>query len=376
MQKILFIDRDGTIISEPPTDFQIDSLEKLEFIPKAITNLNKIATTLDFELAMVTNQDGLGTSSFPEETFWPAQNKMLQTLKGEGIIFSDIHIDKSFPEENSPGRKPGTAMLQKYFNKEVYDLPNSYVIGDRITDVQLAKNLGCKAILFSSDKTLIQELKTQSLSDTCALTSDNWDDICTFLFHKERTATVIRETSETQITIQLDLDGTGKCNISTGLSFFDHMLEQIGKHSGCDLTVQVNGDLHVDEHHTIEDTALALGQALKEALGDKRGIERYGYCLPMDDCQALVSLDFGGRPWLVWEADFKREKIGDMPTEMFLHFFKSFSDTSLSNLHIQAKGDNEHHKIEGIFKALARSIKMAVRKDVFNNTLPSTKGAL
>ncbi len=376
MQKVLFRDRDGTIINEPPTDFQIDSLEKLEFIPKVITNLNKIATTLDFELAMVTNQDGLGTSSFPEETFWPAHNKMLQTLKGEGIIFADIHIDKSFPEDNSPARKPGTAMLKKYFDKDTYDLANSFVIGDRITDVQLAKNLGCKAILFTTDETIIQEIKIQSLTDTCALTSNNWDEICVFLFNKERTATVVRQTSETQITIQLNLDGTGKCNISTGLSFFDHMLEQIGKHSGCDLTIQVKGDLHVDEHHTIEDTALALGQAFKEALGDKRGIERYGYCLPMDDCQALVSLDFGGRPWLVWEADFQREKIGDMPTEMFLHFFKSFSDTSLSNLHIQAKGDNEHHKIEGIFKALARSIKMAVKKDVFNDNLPSTKVTL
>ncbi len=376
MQKVLFIDRDGTIITEPPVDYQVDSLDKLEFVPKSITNLHKIATTLDFELVMVTNQDGLGTSSFPEETFWPAQNKMLRTLEGEGITFTDIHIDKSLPEENSPARKPGIAMLQKYFDDKIYDLPNSFVIGDRLTDVQLAKNMGCKAIFLAKEQEVQEELNQKELSDTCVLISDNWDNICTFLFKTDRTATVVRNTSETQISIALDLDGTGKCNIKTGLSFFDHMLEQIGKHSGCDLSIEVNGDLHVDEHHTIEDTALALGQAFKEALGDKRGIERYGYCLPMDDCQAQVSLDFGGRPWLVWSADFTREKVGDMPTEMFLHFFKSFSDASLSNLHIEASGDNEHHKIEGIFKALARSIKMAIKKDVFNNTLPSTKGAL
>ncbi len=376
MRKILFIDRDGTIITEPPVDYQVDSLEKLEFVPKAITNLNKIASTLDFDLVMVTNQDGLGTSSFPEDTFWPAQNKMLKTLEGEGITFTDIHIDKSMPEENSPARKPGTAMLQKYFDDKNYDLPNSFVIGDRITDVQLAKNLGCKAVFLASEEDMKQELDQKELFDTCVLISNNWDDICTFLFKTDRTATVTRNTSETQISIALNLDGTGKCDIKTGLSFFDHMLEQIGKHSGCDLSIEVNGDLNVDEHHTIEDTALALGQAFKAALGDKRGIERYGYCLPMDDCQAQVSLDFGGRPWLVWEADFKREKVGDMPTEMFLHFFKSFSDASLSNLHIEASGENEHHKIEGIFKALARSIKMAIKKDVFNNTLPSTKGAL
>ncbi|WP_075590295.1 bifunctional histidinol-phosphatase/imidazoleglycerol-phosphate dehydratase HisB [Labilibacter marinus] len=375
MQRVLFIDRDGTIINEPPTDFQVDSLEKLEFYPKAITNLEKIASKLDFELAMVTNQDGLGTDSFPEDTFWPAQNKMLKTLEGEGIVFDDIFIDPSMPEENSPARKPGTAMLTKYF-EEKYDMPNSFVLGDRITDVQLAKNMGCKAIFLADNETAHAQLKEQNLEDVCSLISKDWDKIFEFLFSKERTAEVIRTTSETDIAIQLNLDGTGKCDISTGLHFFDHMLEQIGKHSGCDLSIKVKGDLHVDEHHTIEDTALALGQAFKEALGDKRGIERYGYCLPMDDCMALVALDFGGRPWLVWDADFKREKVGDMPTEMFLHFFKSFSDASLSNLQIQASGDNEHHKIEGIFKALARAIKTAIKKDVFSNTLPSTKGAL
>ena len=375
MKRVLFIDRDGTIINEPPVDFQVDSLEKLEFYPKAITNLNKIVTKLDFELAMVTNQDGLGTDSFPEDTFWPAQNKMLKTLEGEGIVFDDIFIDPSLPEENSPNRKPGTGMLAKYNDTE-YDLKNSYVIGDRITDVQLAKNLGCKAIFLAESKTANKEIADKNLTDTCILITTDWDKICEFLFSKERTAEVVRTTSETDIAIQLNLDGTGKCDISTGLHFFDHMLEQIGKHSGCDLTIKVKGDLHVDEHHTIEDTALALGQAFKEALGDKRGIERYGFCLPMDDCMALVALDFGGRPWLVWEAEFNREKVGDMPTEMFLHFFKSFSDASLSNLQIQAKGENEHHKIEGIFKALARALKMAIKKDVFSNTLPSTKGAL
>ncbi len=375
MQRVLFIDRDGTIIKEPPVDFQVDSLEKLEFYPKAISNLQKIADKLDFELAMVTNQDGLGTDSFPEDTFWPAQNKMLQTLEGEGVKFDEIFIDPSLPEENSPGRKPGTAMLTQYFDAK-YDLPNSFVIGDRITDVQLAKNMGCQAIFMANIDEVKEDLEKQDLTDICSLISTDWDHICAFLFSKERTAEVKRTTSETDIHIKLNLDGTGKCDIATGLHFFDHMLEQIGKHSGCDLSIKVNGDLHVDEHHTIEDTALALGQAFKDALGDKRGIERYGFCLPMDDCIALVALDFGGRPWLVWEADFKREKVGDMPTEMFLHFFKSFSDASLSNLQIQASGDNEHHKIEGIFKALARAIKMAIRKDVFNNTLPSTKGAL
>ncbi|WP_282036955.1 bifunctional histidinol-phosphatase/imidazoleglycerol-phosphate dehydratase HisB [Saccharicrinis aurantiacus] len=375
LKRVLFIDRDGTIINEPPVDFQVDSLEKLEFYPKAISNLQKIADKLDFELVMVTNQDGLGTDSFPEDTFWPAQNKMLKTLEGEGIIFDEIFIDKSFPEDNAPTRKPETGLLTKYFNKEEYDLKNSFVIGDRITDIILAQNLGAKGIFIAQEGNA-EKIKEANLTDSCGLISDDWDKICAFLFAKERTAQVKRTTSETDIDIKLNLDGTGKCDISTGLNFFDHMLEQIGKHASCDLSIKVKGDLHIDEHHTIEDTALALGQAFKDALGDKRGIERYGFCLPMDDCKALVALDFGGRPWLIWDVEFKREKVGDMPTEMFLHFFKSFSDASLSNLRIEADGDNEHHKIEGIFKALARAIKMAIRKDVFNNTLPSTKGTL
>lgn len=374
-KKALFIDRDGTIIIEPPTDFQIDSLEKLEFYPKAIRNLHLIASRLDFELVMVTNQDGLGTSSFPEETFWPAHNKMLKTLEGEGIHFEKIHIDRSFPEENAPARKPRTGMLTEYFT-DAYDLAGSFVIGDRLTDVELAKNLGSKAILVQSADQGKKMLQTSGLSEHCQLVTNDWDEITAFLFRTERTAVVDRSTSETTIHIELDLDGTGKCKINTGLHFFDHMLEQIGRHSGCDLTIQVNGDLHVDEHHTIEDTGLALGEAFKKALGDKRGIDRYGFCLPMDDVLAQVAIDFGGRPWLVWDAEFKREKVGDMPTEMFHHFFKSFSDASLSNLNIKAEGANEHHKIEGIFKALAKAIKAAIRKDPFSNQLPSTKGVL
>lgn len=375
MKRVLFIDRDGTIIKEPPVDFQVDSLDKLEFYPKAISGLQKIAEKLDFELVMVTNQDGLGTDSFPEDTFWPAQNKMLNTLEGEGVVFDEIFIDRSFPCDNSPARKPGTAMLTRYFDAS-YDMEHSFVIGDRITDVQLAKNMGCKAVFLADQELALPELEKQRLTEVCQLITLDWNEICNFLFAKERTAKVERITSETAIRIELNLDGKGKCDISTGLHFFDHMLEQIGKHSGCDLTIQVKGDLQVDEHHTIEDTALALGTAFKMALGDKRGIERYGFCLPMDECMALVTLDFGGRPWLVWETEFKREMVGDMPTEMFMHFFKSFSDASLSNLRIQADGNNEHHKIEGIFKALARAIKMAIRKDVFNDVLPSTKGAL
>lgn len=374
-KKVLFIDRDGTLILEPPVDFQVDSLEKLSFYPKAIRNLYLIASRLDYELAMVTNQDGLGSSSFPEDTFWPAHNKMLETLEGEGIVFDRIFIDRSFPEENAPTRKPRTGMLTGYFN-EAYNLVESLVIGDRITDVELAKNLGCKAILVQPDETGQQMLREKNLQESCVLVSPDWDEIAAFLFRTERTATVDRSTSETSIHIELNLDGTGQCNIHSGLHFFDHMLEQIGRHSGCDLTIQVKGDLHVDEHHTIEDTGLALGEAFKKALSDKRGIDRYGFCLPMDDVLAQVAIDFGGRPWLVWDAEFKREKVGDVPTEMFHHFFKSFSDTSLSNLNIQAKGQNEHHKIEGIFKAFAKAIKAAIRKDPFSNQLPSTKGVL
>jgi len=375
LKRVLFIDRDGTIIKEPPSDYQVDSLEKLEFYPGAITALNRIAKDLDFELVMVTNQDGLGTSSFPEETFWPAQNRMLNTLEGENIKFANIHIDKSFPQDNAPTRKPGTAMLHEYLNGH-YDLQNSFVIGDRITDIELAKNLGCKGIFLKSKAEAEKELNKQNLKEYCALCTEEWEEIVNFLFVKERTATVERNTSETKIRINLNLDGTGKCNIHTGLSFFDHMLEQIGRHSGCDLDIRVDGDLHVDEHHTIEDTALALGETFKKALGDKRGIERYGFSLPMDDCMAHVALDFGGRPWLVWKTKFKREKVGDLPTEMFMHFFKSFSDAAAANLYIKAKGKNEHHKIEAIFKGLARALKAAINKDYLNNQLPSTKGSL
>ncbi|SIT06045.1 bifunctional histidinol-phosphatase/imidazoleglycerol-phosphate dehydratase HisB [Belliella pelovolcani] len=364
MKKALFIDRDGTIIIEPPTDFQVDSLEKLEFYPKALSNLRKIAEECDFELIMVTNQDGLGTDSFPEDTFWPAQNKMMKTLEGEGIIFSAVHIDKSFEHENLPTRKPGIGMLTAYQNGD-YDLANSYVIGDRKTDVQLAKNLGTKSIFIG---------EAFGEADFC---TTSWDEIYEFLRLPARKASVDRKTSETDIKISLNLDGTGKCNISTGLHFFDHMLEQLGKHGGTDLDIQVKGDLHIDEHHTIEDTALALGEAYLKALGDKKGIYRYGFLLPMDDVLAQCAIDFGGRPWMVWEAEFKREKIGEMPTEMFYHFFKSFSDTAKCNLNIKAEGSNEHHKIEAIFKSMARAIKMAVKRDLNAlNQLPSTKGVL
>ena len=370
MKKALFIDRDGTVVIEPPVDYQLDSLEKLEFYPKVIRNLYFIQKNLDFELVMVTNQDGLGTSSFPEDTFWPAHNKMLKMLEGEEIYFDDILIDRSFPEENAPTRKPQTGMLGNYMSGE-YDLAASYVIGDRLTDVELAKNLGCKAIFLREDVEVPNDLK-----DVCVLKTNDWDNICDFLFAGKRTAEIKRTTKETDIYISLNLDGKGVCDISTGLSFFDHMLEQIGKHSGSDLTIKVNGDLNVDEHHTIEDTAIALGEALNKALGDKRGIERYGFSLPMDDCLCSVALDFGGRAWLVWNADFNREKVGDMPTEMFLHFFKSLSDAAKMNLNIKAEGANEHHKIEGIFKALAKAIKMAKKRDINNFELPSTKGTL
>ncbi len=375
MKKVLFIDRDGTLIVEPPIDYQVDSLEKLEFYPGVFQNLLKIVDLLDFELVMVTNQDGLGTDSFPEDRFWPAQNKMLTTFKNEGIVFSDILIDRSFPEDNALTRKPRTGLLTKYLTGH-YDLANSFVIGDRITDVELAANMGCKAIFLKESEAANEALSKAGLLSTCVLTSCDWDAVTNFLFSSERFATVERHTTETKINVTINLDGNGQCNIDTGLHFFDHMLEQIGRHSACDLSVKVDGDLHVDEHHTIEDTAIALGEAVKKALGDKRGIERYGFCLPMDDCLAQVTLDFGGRSWLVWNADFKREMIGDMPTEMFYHFFKSFSDAAACNLNIKAEGKNEHHKIEGIFKALAKAIKAAVRKDPYNNRLPSTKEML
>ena len=370
MKNVLFIDRDGTLIIEPQSDYQIDSLEKLEFVPGVFRNLYNIVRNLDYELVMITNQDGLGTASFPEETFWPAHNKMLKALENEGIIFDDILIDRSFPEENLPTRKPGTAMLTKYMDGS-YDLVNSFVIGDRLTDMELAVNLGAKGILISNATELFA--KEHQNSCTCV---NSWDDIYKIVALPIRTSFVQRSTKETQITVALNLDVEGKSDIKTGLSFFDHMLDQIARHSGVTLDVKVNGDLSVDEHHTIEDTALALGEAFRKALGDKRGIERYGYCLPMDDCLAQVVIDFGGRPWIVWDAEFKREKIGDMPTEMFFHFFKSFSDTALANINIKAEGNNEHHKIEGIFKALAKAIRMAIQKDVFNFDLPSTKGTL
>ena len=375
MKRALFIDRDGTLVIEPPVDYQLDSLEKLVFYPKVFRNLYFIRKQLDFEFVMVTNQDGLGTDSFPEDTFWPAHDKMLRTLEGEGIRFDDILIDRSFPEENSPNRKPRTGMLGRYLSGE-YDLANSYVIGDRLTDMQLAANLGAKGIWLRPDDVEARQLLTENTAISPVLITDDWDRITEYLFAGERRATIRRTTKETDIFVEVNLDGHGRTEISTGLGFFDHMLDQIGKHSGIDLTVRVKGDLEVDEHHTIEDTAIALGEALLKALGDKRGIERYGYCLPMDDCLCSVALDFGGRPWLVWDAAFHREKVGDMPTEMFLHFFKSLSDAARMNLNIKAEGTNEHHKIEGIFKALARSIKMAIRRDIYRYELPSTKGAL
>jgi len=374
MKKVLFIDRDGTLIVEPSGDMQVDSLEKLEFIPGVFRNLYNIQKLLDFELVIVSNQDGLGTSSYPEETFWPAQQMMLKAFENEGVKFSNIHIDPSMPDEKSPSRKPGIGMLKDYFSGE-YDLAGSFVIGDRPTDIELAKNLGAKGIFFAPESRS-NELETKKIDTSCALVSDIWDDIFGFLAIGERSATIRRKTSETDIFVELKLDGTGKCDVSTGLGFFDHMLDQIGRHSGCDLTIKVVGDLVIDEHHTIEDTGIALGEAIRKALGDKRGIERYGFCLPMDDCLAQVALDFGGRSWLVWDAKFHREKVGDVPTEMFFHFFKSLSDSALANLNIKAEGTNEHHKIEGIFKAFARALKMAIRKDPFVQSLPSTKGVL
>jgi imidazoleglycerol-phosphate dehydratase/histidinol-phosphatase len=373
MKRVLFIDRDGTLNFETE-DEQVDSFEKLEFLPKVFRNMHLIRKNLEYELVMVTNQDGLGTVSFPEDTFWPVQNFIIKAFENEGVTFDEICIDRSFPAENLPSRKPGTAMLAKYLEGD-YDLANSFVIGDRLTDIQLAKNLGSKGILINNGD-LADELEKQGLSDTCVLVSDDWDDIYACVASPERKAEVVRTTKETDIKVLLNLDGSGVCNISTGLHFFDHMLNQIGRHAGVDLTIQVKGDLEVDEHHTIEDTALALGEAFKKAVGDKRGMERYGFCLPMDDCLAMVAVDFGGRPWLVWETEFKREKVGDMPTEMFMHFFKSFSDSALCNMNVKAEGQNEHHKIEAIFKAMAKAIKMAIRRDVYNFDLPSTKGKL
>jgi len=374
MKKVLFIDRDGTIIVEPPVTFQIDSLEKLEFLPYSISSLRKFSEQMDFELIMVTNQDGLGTKKYPKKAFDIVQKKMMTTLNNEGINFFAIHIDTSFEKDNSPNRKPRTGMLKKYMTGK-YDLKNSFVIGDRITDLQLAKNLGAKAILIRND--LNKRMKVSpEFNSVLVLDAKNWNEIYQFFQAPSRKISHARKTKETDISIGLDLDGKGKSKISTGLAFFDHMLEQIAKHGNINLNISAKGDLHIDEHHTIEDVGIALGEAFSKALGDKRGIERYGFCLPMDDCLAQVALDFGGRNWIEWKAEFRREKIGEMPTEMFFHFFKSFSDSAKCNLNIKAEGTNEHHKIEAIFKAFAKAIKMAVKRDKDNMQLPSTKGIL
>jgi imidazoleglycerol-phosphate dehydratase/histidinol-phosphatase len=374
MKKALFIDRDGTLIVEPQDDFQVDTLEDLEFIPGVFRNLYQIKKNLDYELVIVSNQDGLGTRGYPEEAFRLVQQKMLQAFKNEGITFDDILIDKSFPADNASTRKPRTGMLTAYIQGG-YDLKNSYVIGDRQTDVELAHNLGAKAILFMPDS-IINAGNDQPAEDINSWIARSWDEIYKLIALGIRTSKVERNTAETKIIVELNLDGTGKYDISTGIGFFDHMISQLARHSGCDLAVKVSGDLEVDEHHTIEDTGLAIGEAFYLALGDKRGMERYGYALPMDDCMAQALIDFGGRPWLVWDAAFHREKIGEMPTEMFMHFFKSFSDAAHCNLNIKAEGNNEHHKIEALFKAMARAIKMAIRRDVFNLALPTTKGVI
>ncbi|ASZ11425.1 bifunctional histidinol-phosphatase/imidazoleglycerol-phosphate dehydratase HisB [Chitinophaga pendula] len=378
MKRVLFIDRDGTLIKEVPPTYQIDSLEKVEFYPRVFTWMSRIAAEMDYELVIVTNQDGLGTASFPEDTFWPAHQHILKAFENEGVVFAAEYIDRSFPADNAPTRKPGTGMLTKYLSGD-YDLANSFVIGDRITDVQLAKNLGAKAIWLNEGTGLgAAEISDAAadLQSVIALESTDWRKIYEFLKLGLRQVSHTRTTKETDIRIELNLDGKGQSNITTGLGFFDHMLDQIARHGSIDLTINAKGDLHIDEHHTIEDTGLALGEAVALALADKRGIERYGFCLPMDDCLAQVAIDFGGRNWLVWNAEFKREKIGEMPTEMFFHFFKSFSDAARCNLNIQASGDNEHHKIEAIFKAFAKAIKMAVRRNPENMQLPSTKGVL
>ena len=375
-KQALFIDRDGTLVVEPPVDYQLDSFEKLEFLPGVMRNLGFIAQNMHYELVMVTNQDGLGTESFPTDTFVGPHNLIMRTLEGEGIKFDDVIIDTTFEHENKPTRKPGTALLGKYLSGDC-DLAGSYVIGDRLTDMMLARNLGARGILIAPDVEQAQQrIAEAGLAEVVALVAPDWVRIADYLRAGARTAQVQRTTAETDILIRLALDGTGKCDISTGIGFFDHMLCQVGRHSGIDLTIKVKGDTWVDEHHTIEDTGIALGEALRKALGDKRGIERYGFVLPMDDCRSTVALDFGGRSWLVWDAEFHREKIGDMPTEMFHHFFKSLSDSAAMNLYISARGENEHHKIEGIFKALARAIKCAIQRNVFQYQLPSTKGTI
>ena len=378
MKKVLFIDRDGTIVLEPE-NYQLDALEKVEFYPKAFQYLAKIANELDYELAMVTNQDGLGTDSFPEDTFWPTQNFILKAFENEGVLFDEIFVDRSFPEDNAPTRKPRTGMLTKYLNNPEYDLANSFVLGDRLTDVELAKNLGAKAIFINDNDGIgSNEIssKREELDETIILQTMSWKEIYEFLKLEARSASITRKTHETDIFINVNLDGTGKSKIDTGIAFFDHMLDQISRHGQMDLEILVKGDLEVDEHHTIEDTAIALGEVFAKALGNKLGIERYGFCLPMDDCLAQVAIDFGGRNWLVWETEFKREMVGKMPTEMFYHFFKSFSDGAKANINIKAEGTNEHHKIEAIFKAFAKAIKVAVKRDTEKMILPSTKGML
>ncbi len=380
MKKVLFIDRDGTLIKEAPPTYQLDDFSKLEFYPDMFYYMRRIAEELDYELVMVTNQDGLGTASFPEETFWPLQNLVMKSLANESVIFAEVIIDRTLPAENAPTRKPGTALLARYINNPDYDLQKSYVIGDRITDMQLAKNLNCKGLWFNIDSMLGQTEISDTIDDlrneVIVLETSSWAYIYNYLKLPPRIVTHQRNTNETKITVELNLDGTGNANNKTGLPFFDHMLDQIARHANIDLAITCNGDLHIDEHHSIEDTGIALGEALAKTLGDKRGIGRYGFLLPMDDSLAQVAIDFGGRSWIVWEAVFKREKIGEMPTEMFFHFFKSFSDAARCNLNIKAEGENEHHKIESIFKAFAKAIKMAIKRDINNNSLPSTKGIL
>jgi imidazoleglycerol-phosphate dehydratase/histidinol-phosphatase len=375
-KRVLFLDRDGVIFQEQPPDYQLDSTEKIHFMKGVITALADIAASLDYYKVLITNQDGMGTDVFPEKTFWPYQDLMIRTLTGEGFVFDEIHIDKTFEKDNQSTRKPGTGLLTHFFDKEKFDLANSYMIGDRWTDIQLAKNLGTKAILIKSPYLPLTEAQLQEYKDVIAFAADDWKEIARFLKSGLRKVTHQRNTNETKISIELNMDGSGLANIHTGLGFFDHMLEQIARHGKLDLNIQCKGDLHIDEHHTIEDTGIALGEAFAKALADKTGMERYGFALPMDEAEAKVLIDFGGRNWLVWNAEFKREKIGEMPTEMFFHFFKSFSDAAKCNLNIECKGENEHHKIEAIFKAFAKAIRMAVKKDPFSNYLPSTKGVL
>jgi imidazoleglycerol-phosphate dehydratase / histidinol-phosphatase len=376
MQRILFLDRDGVILEEPISDFQIDSLEKTSFVRGAISALSLIAKELDFYKVMVTNQDGLGTVSYPTDTFEPYQQLMLRTLAGEDFVFDEVIIDKTFASDNLPTRKPGTALLQHFFNTDKYDLKQSFVVGDRWSDIELAQNLGCKAIYFSASHHQLTAEQKEKYADTLVLETSNWHEIHSLLKLNQRVVYHERNTNETKIQINLNMDGNGKALVDTGIGFFNHMLEQIARHGHLDMTIICKGDLHIDEHHTIEDTGIALGEAFAKALSDKRGMERYGFALPMDEAEAKVLIDFGGRNWLVWDAEFKREKIGEMPTEMFFHFFKSFSDAAKCNLNISCKGDNEHHKIEAIFKAFAKAIRMAVKRDVFSNHLPSTKGVL